>query len=515
MYKMKNLILVLLVLFVFIGCNQIPKDEKNTSQNVDTINSEEELYRSKFHFTPKTGWMNDPNGLVYHNGNYHLFYQYYPDSTVWGPMHWGHAKSKDLLNWEPRPIALYPDSLGYIFSGSAVIDKNNTSGFGKNAMVAIFTYHDTIKEKKGAIDYQTQGIAFSIDEGETWTKYKNNPVIKNPGIKDFRDPKVFWNEDKSKWQMVLVAKDHVQFYESNNLKDWSKISEFRFKDNPPLGVWECPDLFKLKVEGTNVEKWVLIISHGHESAPNGGSGTRYFVGEYDGTTFTTDQKSSLWIDYGTDNYAGVTFNNAPNNKRLFIGWMSNWNYATVTPTEKWRSAMTIPRELVLFKNDNQYLVKSKLIENFSSLTSEVSENDITGNVPYNFQYKNLQQSVIYFEAELKGVLQVQLSNKKGDRYVVKYNPEDRLLTTDRSKSGLVDFNDNYKKMSVQVMNIGKKDKLSIKMVMDASSIEIFINDGEFVMSNQIFPTEKYTSFEINKDVIISNFQIKQIENVSN
>tara|TARA_R110002167_G_scaffold62963_1_gene177558 strand:+ start:2626 stop:3465 length:840 start_codon:yes stop_codon:yes gene_type:complete len=269
-------ILLILSLAVMFGCKKASEKEKGISSSADIIKEEVEPYRPHFHFTPEAHyWMNDPNGLVYHNGNYHLFYQYYPNSTVWGPMHWGHAISKDLLHWEHKPIALYPDSLGYIFSGSAVIDKNNTSGFGKDALVAIFTYHDLVKEKAGDIDFQTQGIAFSNDEGNTWTKYDQNPIIKNPGIKDFRDPKMFWNDEKSKWQMVLVAKDHVQFYESDNIKDWKKISEFRFKDNPPLGVWECPDLFKLKVEGSNEEKWVLIISHG-KGAPNGGSGTRYF-----------------------------------------------------------------------------------------------------------------------------------------------------------------------------------------------------------------------------------------------
>ncbi|MFG6685204.1 glycoside hydrolase family 32 protein [Mariniflexile sp. HNIBRBA6329] len=505
-------ILLIAGLICALGCKQ-------SSQNVDEALVEQkdvlvEKFRPNFHFTPKANWMNDPNGLVYYKGYYHLFYQYYPDSTVWGPMHWGHAKSKDLLHWEHRPVALYPDSLGYIFSGSAVIDKNNTAGFGKDAMVAIFTYHDPVKEKEGKINYQTQGIAYSNDEGETWTKYEHNPVIKNPGIKDFRDPKVFWNEEKSKWQLVLVAKDHVQIYESPNIKDWSKISEFRFNDNPPLGVWECPDLFKLPVEGSNEQKWVLIISHGGESAPNGGSGTRYFVGDYDGTTFTTNQKESQWIDYGTDNYAGVTFNNTPDNKRIFIGWMSNWNYATVTPTEKWRSAMTLPRELSVYKQNNQYFLKSKPIDGFDAMTQSVAKNEISGDFPHKISFENLQHSEISFDAEIKDSLQIVFSNNEGEKYILAYNKANGLFTTDRTHSGQVDFSENYLKTAFQTMNIGTKDALSIKIVLDASSAEIFLNNGEFVMTNQIFPNENYTHFEIlpNTDLKIENFNLKEIEN---
>ncbi len=509
---MKNFVIISLIYLSLLGCKNAT-ESKDVTQKISDTSKQFEMYRPKFHFTPKENWMNDPNGLVYYNGSYHLFYQYYPDSTVWGPMHWGHAKSKDLLNWEHRPIALYPDSLGYVFSGSAVIDKNDSAGFGKNAMVAMFTYHDPVKEKAGGNDYQTQGIAFSNDEGETWTKFNENPVIKNPGITDFRDPKVFWNEEKSIWQMVLVAKDHVLFYESTNLKDWKQISEFRFKDNPALGVWECPDLFKLNVEGTQEDKWVLLISHGGESAPNGGSGTRYFVGDYDGKTFTTEQTKSQWIDYGTDNYAGVTFNNTPNNERVFIGWMSNWNYATTTPTEAWRSAMTLPRTLSLKSTDDGFILKSKLIEGFDKLTHNISKEELLGEVPGKFSYTKLQESIISFNVALKSELELKISNSIGDAYVLKYNAENGILTADRSKSGNVEFNKMFLKSSIQTVNIGKQKNISITLVLDASSIEVFINDGEFVLTSQVFPNANYTNFEILPDdnLEIQNFNIQSIK----
>jgi len=509
-----------MVLVLLIGsCKKAQKDQ-NELVTLNQENEKEitvEKYRPQFHFTPKTNWMNDPNGLVYHNGYYHLFYQHYPDDTVWGPMHWGHAKSKDLLDWEHLPIALYPDSLGYIFSGSAVVDKNNTAGFGKNAMVAIFTYHDPKKENNGSDSYQTQGIAYSTDGGETWTKYAGNPVVQNPGIKDFRDPKVFWNDQKSKWQMVLAAKDHIQFYESEDLKDWALNSKFGFDDNPPLGVWECPDLFQLNVEGAEEEKWVLIVSHGGESAPNGGSGTRYFVGEYDGTTFTTDQKKSQWLDYGTDNYAGVTYNNTPDQKRILIGWMSNWNYATKTPTEKWRSAMTLPRELHLVKNGQGYLLKSQLIETFKKETSPVSADRISGTYPTDFTFGHLSESFISLEATFKDSLQLELSNPSGDSYIIKYEKDTGIFSVDRGQAGSSEFSDPFKETSHQTMAIGNRDKLSLQLAIDASSIEIFINDGEYVMTTQVFPNSGFSEFKVvnPEGISLDKFTLSEVNTSKN
>jgi len=253
-----------------------------------------ESYRLQFHFTPPSKWMNDPNGLVYLNGKYHLFYQYYPDGIVWGPMHWGHAVSSDLLHWEHLPIALYPDKLGWIFSGSTVIDKNNTAGFGKNAMVAIFTYHNDEIWKAGNKNTESQGIAYSLDEGKTWTKYKENPVLNNSGEQDFRDPKVFWNEAIQKWNMVLAVGDKIKIWSSANLKQWQFESDFKPQnDLNDMGVWECPDLFPMKLPSGET-KWVMIVNHG-DKAPNGGSGTRYFVGNFDGKLLQIFKNPFGWI----------------------------------------------------------------------------------------------------------------------------------------------------------------------------------------------------------------------------
>lgn len=341
------------ILWVVLGLALFSCRDGEKVKPINTVAEQQhhylEEYRPQFHFSPPEKWMNDPNGLVYNKGIYHLFYQYYPEDIVWGPMHWGHATSKDMVHWKNKPIALFPDEQGYIFSGSAVIDTDNSSGLGSvdnPPLVAIFTYHKAEWAEEGRIDFQTQGIAYSLDNGDTWVKYEGNPVIKNESIKDFRDPKVFWNGKTNNWTMLLVAGDHLQIWQSPDLKDWAKVSEFGKDQGAHGGVWECPDMFPLKVEGTDLEKWVLLISI-NPGAPNGGSGTQYFIGDFDGKTFTSDQKEHKWIDWGTDNYAGVTYNHTPNNDRIFIGWMSNWDYAQETPTEKWRSAMTLPRKLKL------------------------------------------------------------------------------------------------------------------------------------------------------------------------
>jgi fructan beta-fructosidase len=479
--------------------------------DIDTL----EKYRPAFHFTPADGWMNDPNGLVYFKDKYHLFYQFYPDSTVWGPMHWGHAISKDLIHWERKPIALYPDENGYIFSGSAVIDRNNTAGFGENAMVAVFTYHDPIIEKKGGIDFQTQGIAYSLNEGETWVKYEGNPVIPNPGIRDFRDPKVFWNEEKSIWQMILVAGDHAQIYESGNLKDWTKISEFRTVKDEDLGVWECPDLFQMTTDDGN-SKWVLLLSHGN-GAPNGGSGTRYFIGEYDGTTFSTTQKDDLWIDYGTDNYAGVTFNNTPGDDRIFIGWMSNWDYAIFTPTDTWRSAMTLPRKLTLIESNGNFRLKSRVVPQLAELAIPAGSPEIAEDGSVQIREDLLNQSRVSFDLSLdpEEKLSIEIANSEGELYPIEIDPKRGIMTTSRVRSGKTGFNPKFVKNEIQKIPLDEAAVSHVEIILDASSIEIFLNQGEYVMTNQVFPRKPYDRLQINKGekTKIDNLKIETLKSV--
>ena len=514
----------ILGLTVFTGCKQALFTEKKDY-------TEAELYRPNFHFTPKKGWMNDPNGMFYYNGYYHLFYQYYPDSNVWGPMHWGHAISTDLISWTEKPIALYPDEKGYIFSGSAVVDVNNTSGFGslKNPpMVAMFTYHDMKMEKAGKINYQSQGIAYSLDEGLTWAKYEANPVIKNPNIKDFRDPKITWDAIHKKWLMVLAAGDKTMFYGSKNLKEWELLSDFGKNIGAHGGVWECPDFFPMQVEGTDEYKWVMLLSI-NPGGPNGGSATQYFVGDFDGKTFTIDksfaedvkQKKGLWIDYGRDNYAGVTWSNISeiDGRKLFIGWMSNWEYAQKVPTETWRSSMTIPRELALVKENDHYTVSSKPVKEIQNYIAKTIKKETLkidretviidkalvdlSKVDISFSLKNLKKDVYTFS----------FSNDSKNTIQFGINKEDNYFFIDRSKSGNLAFSDVFaNKISKAPFTTGF-DKIDARVIVDKTSIEIFYNNGKTVMTELFFPDKPMQYFTVsnaNAEYTIENLIINQL-----
>lgn len=449
----------------------------------------QELHRPQFHFSPEANWMNDPNGMVYWDGEYHLFYQYYPDGNVWGPMHWGHAVSKDLVSWEHLPIALYPDSLGYIFSGSAVIDHANTSGLGtaeKPAMVAIYTYHDPIGEAGGRDDFQTQGIAYSLDNGRSWKVYDKNPVLPNPGIKDFRDPKVSWHDASQQWIMSLAVLDKISFYTSPNLLDWVIASDFQPAWAAYGGVWECPDLFPLKT-ASGEEKWVLLVSI-NPGGPQGGSATQYFVGDFDGKDFVSSQEALQWVDWGADNYAGVTWSNIPDSdgRRLFIGWMSNWNYAQLVPTTVWRSAMTIPRVLSLHEHQGIYQLQSSPIEELNQLrineipikksTIELSSNSFEVYIP-------LQDEQNFSIRLWNNANEEMLLQRVGAEFIV-----------DRSRSGIINFEKGFGASFRTPLN--KVQLTSLRLFVDQSSMEIFVNEGALVMTNLMFPQVPYTHMTI-------------------
>lgn len=407
----------------------------------------QERHRPQFHFSPPEKWMNDPNGLVFYEGEYHLFYQYYPDSTVWGPMHWGHAVSNDLVHWKHLPVALFPDSLGYIFSGSAVIDWKNTSGLqtGKYPpMIAIFTQHSEVRLKNGRNDFQNQSIAFSNDKGRTFVKYNQNPIISNTGEKDFRDPKVVWNESSQKWIMVLAVGQKVKFFSSSNLIKWEYLSEFGTDVGAHGGIWECPDLFPLKVD--DMVKWILLVNV-NPGAPNGGSGTQYFIGNFDGSKFINDnpKETTLWLDYGPDNYAGVTWTDIPEDdgRRILIGWMSNWDYAQTMPTVKWRNAMTIPRNLKLrdtkcglrlCSNPVKELKKiRKTKQNFALNPDSIIK--ITG-----LNEIILKVNMAESSAEEFGFV---FSNRLNEKLIIGFKIQLNQFYIDRTKSGKTNFSSNF------------------------------------------------------------------------
>lgn len=484
--------ILLSVVFIFSACKRAwEKEGVDSTAIVDTYYSEE--YRPQFHFSPREKWMNDPNGLVFHQGVYHLFYQYYPDDIVWGPMHWGHAVSKDMRHWEHKPIALFPDKHGLIFSGSAVVDEKNTSGFGSEEnppLVAIFTYHDMEGEQAETNTFQTQGIAYSLDDGESWTKYQGNPVIGNEGIRDFRDPKVFWDELSASWIMVLVAGDHAKFYRSSDLKQWELVSEFGKDRGAHGGVWECPDLFALPDPTTGEDRWVLLISI-NPGAPNGGSGTQYFIGEWDGTTFTTDQEGARWLDWGTDNYAGVTYNNVPDGERIFIGWMSNWAYARDTPTEVWRSAMTVPRKLQLLETTDEIVLTNYPLKAFDPEELKYNTISLDAGASFTVNADNFNQSETRFILANNSA-KISFSNKIGDLLALELDAENKIFSLDRRQSGITEFQVDFGKKVHHMPVPDLPEDFEIRILMDWSSIEIFINGGQYVMTEQLFPREFYT-----------------------
>ncbi|WP_438963504.1 glycoside hydrolase family 32 protein [Winogradskyella sp.] len=524
--KIITRLVLLATLMIYLNCKN---DKQSYSEEIEVAENftEDELkYRPLFHFTPKNNWMNDPNGMFYLNGKYHLYFQHYPDDNVWGPMHWGHAISEDLINFEEQPIALYPDEIGLIFSGSAVVDYNNTSGFskdGKVPVVAIYTYHNMEGEKRGDIDFQTQGIAYSLDEGMTWTKYSENPVIKNPGIKDFRDPKVFWDNHNSKWIMSLAAGNKIMIYSSANLKEWKFESEFGEDNGDHGGVWECPDLFPVKVKDSEEYKWALLVSI-NPSGPNGGSATQYFIGDFDGHEFTIDDKfskqldenKSVWLDYGRDNYAGVTWSNISDTdgRKLFIGWMSNWDYARDVPTYKWRSTMTVPRELNLIKKNNEYILKSIPVKELNDFKSKTIEKDSiepeelskvieTAEIDFNklnleFNFKNLKENKY----------QIIFNNGNGDSLIIGLNNSSKTIYLDRTKSGKVDFSEKFAPNISKVKLSDMINDAKFQILLDKTSVELFVNDGEIVMTELFFPNNPLDQISIISED--SNFIIKNI-----
>ena len=471
-----------------------------------------EKYRNQFHFSQPANWMNDPNGMVYYDGEYHLFYQYYPDDTIWGPMHWGHAVSKDLMHWEHLPIALFPDDLGYIFSGSAVVDWGNTSGLGEGdepAMVAIFTHHDPVGEEAKTEDHQVQSIAYSNDRGRTWTKYADNPVLANDRpIKDFRDPKVLWDDTHEQWLMTLAAKDCVHFYSSKNLIDWTFLSEWGRDLGDRKGVWECPDFFPLQVEEEEETKWVLLLSL-DTGGPQGGSATQYFIGDFDGKVFTIDEDfrndvadgKGMWVDYGADNYAGVTWSDIPDsdNRRIFLAWMSNWAYARTVPTEKWRSAMTLPRALTLRDTAYGYRLLLAPVKEIKKVLGEAtvleaqscSGATLLGSASKEGLYK-LSLSLKKGEAQTFGI---KLSNEKDEMFIVGFDGATNNLFVDRSKSGAVDFYEEFGKMHFAPIEY-VSDTITLDVYVDRASVEIYIDGGRCVMTEIYFSEEPLHQVEL-------------------
>ncbi|MCV9888761.1 glycoside hydrolase family 32 protein [Metabacillus halosaccharovorans] len=484
-----------------------------------------EKYRPQFHFSPEANWMNDPNGMVYFEGEYHLFYQYHPKGTTWGPMHWGHAISTDLVHWEHLPIALKPDEHGMIFSGSAVVDWNDTSGFfnGQPGLVAMFTHADTYPDSERP--RQRQSIAYSNDNGRTWVTYEGNPVISDESITDFRDPKVFWHKETNKWVMILASGQTVRLYTSKNLKDWEFASEFGDGYGSHEGVWECPDLFELPVdEDSNQKKWVLFLSIGDDPRYEEGSRTQYFIGEFDGETFTNDHtpETTLWIDKGRDNYAGVSWSDIPHEdgRRIYLGWMSNWRYANVTPTKEWRSAMTIPRVLSLRTMEEGIRLVQKPIQELQNIREKSIQMTNQTIIPSENIVSNIQGNTLEIIAEFEigeaSEFGFKVCKSKQEETVIGYDVIQQRLFIDRTNSGKSDFNESFVGKHEGDLAPYHNQKVKLHLFVDWSSVEVFGNNGELVLTDLIFPDQNSKDLElytVGGDVKVKTLEIHTLKSI--
>ena len=508
----------------------------------DTFNTANtDYYRPSYHFTPAYGWMNDPNGMVYKDGEYHLYYQYNPYGSKWGNMHWGHAVSRDLIHWQHLDPAIARDTLGHIFSGSSVVDIHNTAGYGKNAIIALYT---SASDKNG----QIQCMAYSTDNGRTFTKYESNPVLTPfDGLRDFRDPKVFWYEKGKCWYMIVSADKETRFYKSKNLKKWEYVSAFGNGMGQQPCQYECPDFFQLPVNGDpNNMKWVMIMNI-NPGCLFGGSATEYFVGDFDGKKFTcADAHEAKWMDYGKDHYATVTFSNT-GNRVLAMTWMSNWQYADLTPFKQNRGANGLPRELKLFELDNKYYIQEGVAPDVKALRKETKE---LGNLTIEKE-KDLagiasgMNGAFEIEADVtadaNGIAGVEIYNNKQERALVYIDMKNRRIVTDRTESGLTDFGkysephhiekkwdkqrkeqsllparmvnainykNNFALATWAPLNLCGKDKKTfhVDIFVDKSSIELFVDGGRIAMTNLVFPIAPYENVKFYSQTGKSEFQ---------
>ena len=441
------------------SCWQLMKE----SDTFDTTNRE--AYRPVYHHTPLWGWMNDPNGMFYKDGVWNLYYQFNPYGSIWGNMTWGHATSRDLVHWQYEGTPVEPDALGTIFSGSAVVDSSNTTGFGKDAIVAMYTT---------AAENQTQSLAYSNDGGKTFTKYSGNPTLtaKEP---DFRDPKMIWNEATKEWNLVMATGHKMNFYSSKDLKNWKYESSFGEGYGCHKGVWECPDLMQM-ANG----KWVLFCNI-NPGGPYGGSATQYFVGQWDGHQFTCESspETTKWMDYGKDHYATVTFSNAPGGRHVALPWMSNWQYAAVVPTMQYRSANAIPRDLGIFTDGGEeYLSVKPSPEIMKAFSKKAS---------------GLSGACMIEVSGLRRNATIELSNSKNERVVMRYAVAEKSFSVDRMKSGQTDFGDVFPAVTSAPTH-GKVSRVLI--FIDKSSVEVFDGDGKFALTNLVFPTKPYDKLSV-------------------
>ncbi|MGN7310986.1 glycoside hydrolase family 32 protein [Alkalicoccobacillus gibsonii] len=482
-----------------------------------------EKYRPQFHFSPQQNWMNDPNGMVFFKGEYHLFFQYHPHGTEWGPMHWGHAISEDLIHWEEMPIALFPDEHGVIFSGCAVVDWNNTTGLFENEPGLVAIYTNTDQYPGSDRSRQRQSIAYSKDQGRSWLKYEGNPVLVDESITDFRDPKVFWHQETKKWVMVLATEQSITLYTSDNLLEWERASEFGATAGSHDGVWECPDLFPLPLDGDETnQKWVMIVSIGDNPQYKEGSRTQYFIGEFDGETFINDHSDDtiLWLDHGRDNYAGVSWSDIPiqDGRRMYIGWMSNWRYANQVPTSVWRSSMTIPRELSLKTVHNKVRLMQQPLRELETIKESVTEHKqkvIMENDVIKQSIPPLCELHLKMDLEETAHFELTFHHSREENTTISYDSNRELLSVNREESGNSQFSDSFSTIQSAELHT-EEGNLELKILLDRASVELFANSGEVTMTSLIFPEELAQEISLTSKegkTVLNHFTITELASI--
>ncbi len=497
-----------------VSANAVCWDNISLADTFDTANTD--YYRPEYHHTPLYGWMNDANGLVYKDGEYHLYFQYNPYGSKWGNMHWGHSVSKDLVHWEHLNPAIARDTLGHIFSGSTVIDKNNSAGYGKDAMIAFYT---SASDEHG----QIQCMAYSNDNGRTYTKYEKNPILTPfDGLKDFRDPKVFWYEPAQKWYMIVSADKNMRFYSSTDLKQWEYLSQFGEGYGVQPNQFECPDFIQLPVDGNKDNmKWVMIVNI-NPGCPFGGSATEYFIGDFDGKEFKcdTDKSVTKWLDFGKDHYATVCFSNT-GDRIIAVPWMSNWQYANVTPIRQYRGANALPRELSLYTKNGEIYMAANVVKETEALrksTRNVESLSVEGETVIDSITDGLNSGVELEMDIVPGKAQTvgfDIMNAKGEKTKIYLDLKAGRAVMDRTESGLIAFgekaephfkenHDRRKTESINYINdfaLGTWAPLSLcegksyhlNVFVDKCSVELFVDGGRIAMTNLVFPTEVYNS----------------------
>ena len=457
--------------------------------------SHTDKFRPVYHHAPLYGWMNNANGLVYEDEEYHLYYQYNPYGSKWGNMHWGHSVSKDLMHWEHLAPAIVRDTLGHIFSGSSIVDQENVAGYGTGTILAFYT---SASDKNG----QIQCLAYSNDNGRTFTKYDKNPILRSSDRrKDFRDPKVFWYAPGNKWIMIVAADKEMCFYDSEDLKDWNYMSSFGEGYGVQPCQFECPDMVELPVDGdTEHKKWALIVNV-NPGCYFGGSATQYFIGDFDGTRFICDSKPDVtkWLDWGKDHYATVTWSDAPDNRRIAIAWMSNWQYANDVPTSQYRSPNSVPRDLGLFTVGGETYLQSAPSPELQKLRDISKKRSFRVNgtrtvkemIPVNEGAYEIELSIKNLHADVIGF---RLYNDKGEEVDMQYDMKENRFSMDRRRSGDVGFNENFPALTWTAVESGKNE-LKLHLFVDKSSVEAFGDGGRFAMTNQVFPSEPYNHID--------------------